>query len=155
MKIKLMYIGKLKENFAQKGYEHYRAKLARFFKLEEIWLKDAPAKLHIEAKKEHEAKSILAALGAKDFLIVLDERGAEYTSRKLAAQMQLWVEDRTRTPCLLIGGAFGLADSVKQRANAMLRFGAVTWPHELCRVMLLEQLYRAATINSNIPYHHD
>lgn len=155
MRIRLMFVGKLKEKFAEDGYEHYRKKLSRFFKLDEVQLRDAPAKLPAADKKKHEGQAILAALKPNDFLVIMDETGKEYPSRDLAKMVTRWAEDRTSTPCFLIGGPFGLSDAVKKRANASIRFGSMTWPHELCRVMLLEQLYRSGCIRKNIPYHHD
>lgn len=155
MKLRLLFVGKLKEKFAKEGCEHYRKKLGRFFKLEETQLKDAPAKLPPEEKKKQEGQAILAAVSGKDFLIALDERGKSPASRQLAKQLTRWLEDPATAPCFLIGGPFGLSEEVKKRADATISFGAMTWPHELCRVMLLEQLYRAASINKNLPYHHD
>ncbi len=155
MRIRLLFVGKLREHFAKDGCAHYLGKLKRFFKVEEKILKDAPSTLSPEEKKKREGQAILKALTSKDFLVVLDERGKELSSRGLAKLVRLWTEDPSRTPCFLIGGPYGLAKEVKKRANATIRLGALTWPHELCRVMLLEQLYRAASINKGLPYHHD
>jgi len=89
--------------------------------------------------------------------VILDERGEPWSSRELAAKLKAW-EDAARTPWFLVGGAFGLSDEVRERARvggAMFSLGRITLPHELARVVLLEQLYRAASINKGLPYHHD
>jgi 23S rRNA (pseudouridine1915-N3)-methyltransferase len=89
--------------------------------------------------------------------VVLDERGDAWSSRELAAKLKAW-EDGARTPCFIVGGAFGLSDEVRERARAngaLFSLGRITLPHELARVVLLEQLYRAASINKGLPYHHD
>ncbi|MBU1247152.1 MAG: 23S rRNA (pseudouridine(1915)-N(3))-methyltransferase RlmH [Proteobacteria bacterium] len=155
MRIRLLFVGKLKESFTRDGCEHYLGKLKRFFTVEQTLLKDAPAKLPAEEKKRAEGETILKALTPKDFVIALDEHGKECTSRQLAQQLTRWIEDPSRTPCFLIGGPFGLSEEAKNRADITIALGKPTWPHELCRVMLLEQLYRAASINKGLPYHHD
>lgn len=155
MRLRCVFIGRLKESFFRDAAEHYLKKLGRFYKVDLTELKDAPGKLPPEEKRRQEGRALLDALDPKDFVIVLDERGRELPSRELAAHLRRWTEDPGRTPCLAIGGPFGHTDEVRARADLLLSLGKATWPHELCRVMLLEQLYRAASINKGLPYHHD
>jgi 23S rRNA (pseudouridine1915-N3)-methyltransferase len=155
LKLGLLFVGGLKEPFARQGCDHYLAKLRQLVEADVRELKDAPAKLPPEEKKRREGEAILGALTPRDFVVALDERGRECTSRELAALLRRWMEDPGRTPRFVIGGPFGLSGEAKARADYTLRLGKLTWPHELCRVMLLEQLYRAASIDRGLPYHHD
>ena len=105
-------------------------------------------------RKTEEAKALLGRLGPRDFLVVLDEHGRSLASRELAGKLRTMIEDPGRAPCFVIGGAFGLDASVLARADWTLALGPGTLPHELARVVLYEQLYRAAAINAGAPYHH-
>jgi 23S rRNA (pseudouridine1915-N3)-methyltransferase len=100
-----------------------------------------------------EAEQILKAIRPKSFVILLDERGKDLSSRDFAAKFAAWQERGALT--FLIGGAEGVTDEVRKRADFILGFGKLTWPHRLVRVMLLEQIYRAQQINSGHPYHRD
>jgi 23S rRNA (pseudouridine1915-N3)-methyltransferase len=87
--------------------------------------------------------------------ILLDERGAEWTSRQLAEKLARWRDDGVPCATFWIGGADGVSQSVKDQADEKLAFGRQTWPHRLVRVMISEQVYRAVTILSGNPYHRD
>ena len=87
--------------------------------------------------------------------ILLDERGAEWTSRQLADKLARWRDDGLPCASFWIGGADGVSQSVKDQADEKLAFGRQTWPHRLVRVMISEQIYRAVTILSGNPYHRD
>ncbi len=102
--------------------------------------------------KRREAVSLLAALPNNAFTVALDIGGAAPTSEDFARQLQAW-QGSGRTLCFLIGGAEGLAAEVLTRADAVLSFGKLTWPHMLVRVMLVEQMFRAQSILAGHPYH--
>lgn len=155
MNVRCVFVGKLKEGFFKDAAAHYITKTGHMLKVEISELKDAPGKLPPGKRKAMESKAILDALSGKDFVIAMDERGRDLKSRELAKKLTAWIEDPGRTPCFVIGGAYGFDKSVRDRADLLLSLGKPTWPHELCRVMLLEQLYRAASINRGTPYHHD
>lgn len=104
--------------------------------------------------RQLEAERILAALPAGCVPVVLDERGAQVTTRELAAWLQGWMAEGV-SPAFVIGGADGLADSVKARAGKLLGLSKLTLPHALARVLLVEQLYRAVCIIKGHPYHRD
>lgn len=87
--------------------------------------------------------------------ILLDERGAEWTSRQLAEKLARWRDDGAASACFWIGGADGVSQSVKDNADEKLALGRQTWPHRLVRAMISEQIYRAVTILSGNPYHRD
>lgn len=100
-----------------------------------------------------EAKRIIEAAG-KDYLVACDERGAEITTLQLAEKLQHW-QGLGRDVCLIIGGADGLHDSIKRRADFLWCLSKLTLPHAFVRVLLCEQLYRAHTVLNNHPYHRE
>jgi 23S rRNA (pseudouridine1915-N3)-methyltransferase len=100
-----------------------------------------------------EARVLAGALPAKAFTIVLDERGQHLTSPAFAALLQGHLDRATPDLAFLIGGPDGHAETTRKQAGLLLSLGAMTWPHRLARVMLLEQIYRAVTIMVNHPYH--
>ena len=153
--IGFIWVGKLKERFSQDGCDHYFQKLSRFFKLEESVIKDAPGKLPPMDKNKVEGERILAKVKPGDILILMDEHGERLTSRSLAVKLQQWTDAPNQRPVFVIGGPFGLSDEVKAAARHTVRLSDMTLPHELARLLLLEQLYRAGTIHKNMPYHHD
>jgi 23S rRNA (pseudouridine1915-N3)-methyltransferase len=150
----MLWIGRLKKPFWKDAAEHYLTALGRLHGLEEVVLKDAPGGLEPAAAVAWEGKRVLEKLGPNDLLVCLDERGRQATSVQLAELLRGWLEDPARTPCLVVGGAHGLSPEVLARANLTLSLGPMTLPHELARVVLLEQIYRAASILRGLPYHH-
>jgi 23S rRNA (pseudouridine1915-N3)-methyltransferase len=102
-----------------------------------------------------EAAALYRATADESRKILLDERGAEWTSRQLAEKLARWRDDGLPCATFWIGGADGVSQSVKDQADEKLAFGRQTWPHRLVRVMLAEQIYRAVTILCSSPYHRD
>ena len=102
-----------------------------------------------------EADLLLKALPPKSTVVLLDERGKDMTSRDLAGKIKEWQETGLANLVFMIGGADGVTDAVRAKANFTIGLGKLTWPHRLVRVMLLEQLYRAQQINAGHPYHRD
>ncbi len=100
-----------------------------------------------------EAGKLVNAIPPGSFVIALDEHGKNTTSQDFANRLQRQMDEGRRELVLLIGGADGHGDKVRQRADLLLSFGQMTWPHQLVRLMLAEQLYRATTILANHPYH--
>jgi 23S rRNA (pseudouridine1915-N3)-methyltransferase len=107
------------------------------------------------ARKDEEAAALLAALPAGATLVALDERGKALDSRAFADRVAAWRDSGVRDLAVAIGGADGLGDAVLAKADLRLAFGAMTWPHQLVRILLAEQLYRSVTILSGHPYHRD
>lgn len=105
--------------------------------------------------KDQEADALLAALPDNAYLIALDERGKEQTSRGFAGRLDTLKDDGTRDLAFVIGGADGHGKAVLDEARATLSLGAMTWPHMLARIMLMEQIYRAISILARHPYHRD
>ena len=102
-----------------------------------------------------EAELILAAVPANARLVALDERGREWSSRDFAERLRAWRDQGAAEVAFAIGGADGLGQPVRDRADTVLSMGPMTWPHFLARGMLLEQLYRAQQILAGHPYHRD
>lgn len=104
-------------------------------------------------RKDREGELLLAALPEDAFLVALDEGGREFTSADFADRLQRWRLEGVKTLAFVIGGADGLAQPLVRRARLTLSLGAMTWPHLLARILLLEQLYRAQQILAGHPYH--
>jgi 23S rRNA (pseudouridine1915-N3)-methyltransferase len=106
-------------------------------------------------RKARESSAMLAALPGKGALVALDEKGKSLDSRTFAARLGNWRDSGVEDVTFAVGGPDGLGAEVLDRADLRLAFGAMTWPHQLVRLMLAEQLYRAVTILSGHPYHRD
>lgn len=151
--IRLLVVGAAKAPFFRDAAAHYLTALRRYLPAEEVVVRDGKA-AEAERRKAEEGKALLGKIGPRDFLVVLDEGGASFTSLALSRRLRSLVEDPGRVPCFVVGGAFGLAPEVLARADLTMALGPGTLPHELARVVLYEQLYRAAAINAGAPYHH-
>lgn len=151
MKISVLAIGKLRGTEAAWCAE-YQKRLKGAVTIKEMTVSKnlAPAET-----QRTEADVLLDAIPPKSFVVLLDERGKDLSSRDLAAKIDGWLEQGLAHLVFLIGGADGVTDGVRERADFILGFGHLTWPHRLARVMLLEQLYRARQISSGHPYHRD
>lgn len=156
MKISCWSVGKAHESYVKAGVEDFSKRLNRYFKTD--WqLLPVPrqsAMLSEADLRKKEGDMILDWLQADDFLVVLDERGKNWSSVELAAFLQQRANESTRHLVFLIGGAFGLDDRVLKRAQAQWSLSRLTFPHQLVRLLLAEQLYRACTILKNEKYHH-
>jgi len=155
-----LFVGKCREASLREASDLYTLKLSRLARCETILIKDAGSSLPQQEKCRREGADLLAALdriGPACVPVALDERGDMWSSRELSQRITGWL-DSARLPCFIVGGAFGLSDEVRARAKtngALFSLGRITLPHELARVVLLEQLYRAASIAKGLPYHHD
>lgn len=157
MKIILLVVGKTTTPYLQDGIKDYATRVNRFSPFEIKVIPDIKnaGKLTNEKQKEAEGKLILEHTGAADYLMLLDERGKQFTSREFALFIQQKSVELPRNLIFVIGGPYGFSKEVYDRANGMLSLSKMTFPHELIRVFFVEQLYRAFTITRNMPYHHD
>ncbi|GAB3429414.1 23S rRNA (pseudouridine(1915)-N(3))-methyltransferase RlmH [Niabella aquatica] len=156
MKIAFWSIGKAHEAYVKIGVEDFSRRINNYFKLE--WeiippLKNA-AKMTIQDIKKNEADVILAKTQKDDFLIALDERGTSLSSEALAQQIQHCANSSTKRIVFLIGGAFGMHETLLKRADFQWSLSKLVFPHQLVRLILAEQVYRACTILKNEKYHH-
>lgn len=152
--IRLLAVGKLKEKHWQHAADHYYARLKRCYRFEEYTVKDGNAKLPAAERNNVEGESLLSALKPIDIPICLDEHGKTMTSTQFATFMDNLGIDGNRVPCFIIGGAYGLSKAVLTKARHTICLSAMTFTHEMARVILLEQLYRADAIRRGAPYHH-
>ncbi|THB68519.1 MAG: 23S rRNA (pseudouridine(1915)-N(3))-methyltransferase RlmH [Desulfovibrio sp.] len=153
-RIKCLWVGKLKAKHWLDAEAHYLKLLSRHVRLETAMVRDASGRLSPAERNQAEGKSLLAKLGPKDLGVALDERGKSYDSPGLAKLLDTLLHDPVRTPCFIIGGAYGLSDEIKAACPQSLSLGPMTLTHEIARVLLLEQLYRAFAILKGLPYHH-
>ena len=158
MKIKVVTVGKLKEKYLKDGIAEYSKRISRFAKLEMIELADekTPDKAsESENQKilEIEGQRILSKVGDRDFVIVLAIEGKTFFSEEFSKQLEEASIKGFSTLTFIIGGSLGLSSSVKNRANLSVSFGRLTLPHQLMRLVLVEQIYRAFTIQQGSPYH--
>ncbi len=155
--LRLICVGRLKKPFWRQAAEHYLASLSRLVKVELVEVRDAPGSCPPAERPAVEGASVLERLGPGDLPICLDMRGRAVSSEDLARMLGGWLDDPAYTPCIVVGGAYGLPPEVTRpvgRRSEMLSLGPMTLPHELARVVLLEQVYRAASILRGLPYHH-
>ena len=158
MKIKIVTVGKLKEKYLKDGIAEYTKRISRFTKLEMIELADekTPDKAsELENQKilETEGARILSKVGERDFVVVLAIEGKTFSSEEFSKQLEQASIKGYSTLTFIIGGSLGLAPVVKNRANLSVSFGRLTLPHQLMRLVLVEQIYRAFTIQQGSPYH--
>ncbi|HGQ9735680.1 TPA: 23S rRNA (pseudouridine(1915)-N(3))-methyltransferase RlmH, partial [Streptococcus pneumoniae] len=156
--IKVVTVGKLKEKYLKDGIAEYSKRISRFTKFEMIELSDekTPDKAsESENQKilEIEGQRILSKIADRDFVIVLAIEGKTFFSEEFSKQLEETSIKGFSTLTFIIGGSLGLSSSVKNRANLSVSFGRLTLPHQLMRLVLVEQIYRAFTIQQGFPYH--
>lgn len=157
MKIKIYAIGKIKD-FYKLGVDEYVKRLSSYCKIEIVELKDEslpekPSKKEIQKAIDLEGKRVVAQLKEGEYLISLDLNKKEYTSEEFAAFIYKELESHGANISFVIGGSYGLSDELKSRVNASICLSKMTFPHQLARLILLEQIYRAFKILNNETYH--
>jgi len=156
MKIQFVSVGKQHDEYIKSGVEDFTARANKYFTTD--WHIIPPPKnagvLDELSLKKQEAKSILQHLNTDDFLVLLDERGKQLSSPELSKFIQQKANESTKRMIFLIGGAFGVDDTVMKRANMTWALSKLVFPHMLVRLILAEQFYRACTIIRNEKYHH-
>ena len=149
--IKIITVGSIKEKYLKDAIDEYKKRISKYTKIEIIEIKDEGL-VEEETAKKLEAKKIENHLSNKDYIITLEIEGKEYTSEAFAEKMdKIQIESSNIT--FIIGGSYGLADEIKSQARIHLSFSKMTFPHQLFRVFLLEQIYRSYKINNNESYH--
>ena len=149
--IKIIAIGRKHESWIADGLERYQKRLKAPWNAEWILLPHS-AREGLAAREE-ESERILAKLTPGDFVILLDERGKQFDSPAFSRQIEQ-VFPTAKTPVFIIGGAYGVDDSLTSRADLVWSLSPLVFPHQLVRLILTEQLYRAQEIAAGHPYHH-
>ena len=158
--IKIICVGDLKEKYLKEMQAEYLKRLSKYCKLEIITLKDErlPTVLNesnCNIVKEKEANLILSKLNTPNsYTFILDEKGKEYTSMELSNKIDKIMTCGNSTINFVIGGSLGLAKIIKDKGNELISFSQLTFPHQLIRMFLLEQIFRSFKIIHNETYHH-
>jgi 23S rRNA (pseudouridine1915-N3)-methyltransferase len=156
MKIQFWSVGKNNESFVDEGIKLFTKRISNYYPVE--WQiistpKNAAVLSDIDLKQK-EGEAILNLLKKEDYLILLDERGKTLTSEGVASFIQQRANESEKQLVFLIGGAFGVSKSVFERADYVWSLSPLVFPHQLVRLILAEQIYRACSINRNEKYHH-
>ncbi|MDX1737582.1 MAG: 23S rRNA (pseudouridine(1915)-N(3))-methyltransferase RlmH [Alphaproteobacteria bacterium] len=152
MKVHLIAIGRARRGPEKDLFDHYISRIRWPFTLHELEEKKA---LSGDALKQREAELLLGAVPSGAAIVALDERGKAMGSLDLARKVEMWKDESRPAVAFIIGGADGLHDTVRQKADLCLSFGKLTWPHMLVRPMLAEQIYRVQQIHAGHPYHRE
>ena len=156
MRLKVVHIGKTNSKEIDLLCKHFLKRAGTFMSCEvETLPKIKGGSMSSSALKQKEGEAILKTIGSADYLLLLDEKGKQMTSRDFAAWMQAHYVNDHRMLVLVIGGAYGFSEEVYSRCDLMLSLSAMTFNHELALLVLLEQVYRAGTIMNGHPYHND
>ncbi len=152
MKVSLLLIGKTEENFLQTGIKVYQNRLSRYMDFSIMELPELKNTKNLSEKeiKRKEAEMIFKKVSDKDFVLLLDEKGKDYTSVEFAA----FIDKANRPITFIVGGAYGFDETVYKRANGLVSLSKMTFTHQMIRLLFIEQLYRAMTILNGEPYHH-
>jgi 23S rRNA (pseudouridine1915-N3)-methyltransferase len=157
MKLLLWSVGKQNEHYVNEGVEDFTARINHYFPCE--WKLLAPPKhaasLSAEEQRQVESEALLKSLDPVDYMVLLDERGKMLNSPQLASLINERAVNGARRIHFVIGGAFGVTDAVRKKADLVWQLSQLVFPHQLVRLILAEQVYRACTILKNEKYHHE
>jgi 23S rRNA (pseudouridine1915-N3)-methyltransferase len=157
MKIALLQTGKTSEKYIAEGVENYIARIRKFSGFEIITVPDLKNTRNMPPREQKslEGDKILRLLGQDDYIVLLDERGREFRSVEFAG----WIQKQSMAPgkrlVFITGGPWGFSDKVLKKAHMKMSLSKMTFPHQLVRLLFVEQLYRAFTIIKGDPYHHE
>ena len=157
MKIIIIGIGKTGKSFLEAGEREYMKRLNRYTSIEVSYLPDVKnaKKKTVEQIKEEEGEQLLAQLKSGGLIVLLDEKGKQYTSVEFADWMQSRMNRGLKHITFVIGGPYGFSSKVLQQADEKVSFSKMTFSHQMIRMLFLEQLYRGFSILRNEPYHHE
>jgi len=156
MRFQFLSVGKANESYVDEGIKMFTKRITNYYQTD--WTIIAPSKnaatLSDTELKNKEGELILQQIKADDYLVLLDERGKQFTSETLANFIQQRANESKKNIVFLIGGAFGVSEAVFKRADFKWSLSPLVFPHQLVRLILAEQIYRACSINRNEKYHH-
>lgn len=157
MKIKVMCIGKTGKKFLEEGEKEYLSRLQHYVSIEKIEFPDIKnqKKLTEAQIKIEEGKLFLKKIEPNSIVLLLDERGNAYSSIKFADRLQQLFHTGEKNIYFIIGGAYGFSDEIYSLSHEKISFSKLTFSHQMIRMILFEQLYRAMTILKGEPYHHE
>ena len=149
--IKIITVGSIKEKYLKDAIDEYTKRLSKYTNIEIVEVKDEGLVEPTKAMSLEEEK-ILKHINDKDYIITLEIEGKEFTSEAFAEKLDK-IQLETSNITFIIGGSYGLSQNIKDKSRLHLSFSKMTFPHQLFRVLLLEQIYRAFKINNNESYH--
>ena len=157
MKTEFWYIGKTSFSYLEEGTKLYQKRLDRYLTFETVIIPDVKNgnKLPPEQLKIKEGEAILNKLNTTDYLVLLDERGKQYTSVQFSKFMEQQLQMGSRKLIFIIGGAYGFSQAVYERADQQMALSKMTFSHQMIRLFFLEQLFRAMSILKGEPYHNE
>ncbi len=153
MAVTIISVGKIKEDYIKKGIQDYADRISYYSKINIVEVPDENSDFDKNAAITAEGKKILDKIPNSAYVIVLDIGGIMLSSEEFAKKIQAIYTAGKSNICFIIGGSAGLGDNVKAKADLLFSFSRLTFPHQLFRMILLEQIYRAFKINSNETYH--
>ena len=158
MKFRILCVGRLKEKYWQDALKEYQKRLSAYVNLEIIEVNDEKtpdqaSDKQCEQIKAKEGERLLAKIKPTDYVVLLDLQGKMLSSEQLSSQIERFMLDGKETIDFIIGGSLGVSEAIRSRANEMLCFSKMTFPHQMMRVILLEQIYRGFKIIRHEPYH--
>jgi len=154
MKFELLFLGKTKDSFLSESIDEYYSRLIHYVSVSIKTLKvKSKEQWNDTITRQQEGKLLLAHVPAGSFKVVLDSRGRQFTSEKMAGLLERWEQQGIKQISFLIGGALGLSAEVVQEADLLFSLSKMTFTHDMTRLFLLEQLYRAFTIKAGEKYH--
>lgn len=153
MKIRLLLVGRTERGAVGESVAAYVKRIERLTTFEQVVVAEAGAGAPAYQQRV-ESERLLVALKPGERVVVLDERGAQLTSAAFADRLGKWRDQGVKQVAFVIGGAYGVNDALRERADLVLALSAMTFPHQLVRALFAEQLYRAYTILNGTPYHH-
>lgn len=157
MKITLLVIGKTDAGYFIDAVNEYQKRLEHYIPFEMQVIPDIKntKSLTAEQQKEKEGELLLKGLQAGDYIVLLDDKGKEYTSVQFASYIEKKTHNVSKRLVFIIGGPYGFSKTVYDKANEKLTLSRMTFSHQMVRLIFVEQLYRAMTILNNEPYHHE
>lgn len=157
MKIQLLVTGRTNQDFVKQGLDEFCKRLEHYFPFELEVIPDIKntKNLSVEQQKTKEGELILQSFQVGDYIVLLDERGKEFTSVQFAQFIEKKANTGLKRLVFVIGGAYGFSSAVYEAANEKIALSKMTFPHQLIRLIFAEQLYRVMTILHNEPYHHE
>ena len=154
MKFELLFLGKTKDSFLSEGIDEYYSRLIHYVSVSIKTLKvKSKEQWNDTITRQQEGKLLLTHVPAGSFKVVLDSRGRQFTSEKMADLLERWEQQGIKQVSFLIGGALGLSAEVVQEADLLFSLSKMTFTHDMTRLILMEQLYRAFTIKAGEKYH--
>lgn len=157
MRINLICIGKTDDKEIVSLMKYYLPRLPKHWNFELMEIPDIKNAKNLtpDQLKKEEAKLFQNNIDASDLVIILDEKGKQFTSREFSEKIDFWMGNSVKKIHFLVGGAYGFSEAIYNRANEKISLSKMTFTHQMIRLFFVEQIYRAATILQGKPYHND